>query len=155
MRRFTLTIFILLFLSSFCFAKEQKQTKVIEIYVGQSFTITLESNATTGYRWQFAKPLDKDMLELESSSYSGNNPKLIGSPGKQVWTINALKAGKTNIFFKYARSWEKGKPPIKEDSFVVIIKEKQADSPTATEKEAAGVRVSGDLTVANVNRKGL
>jgi inhibitor of cysteine peptidase len=122
MKKFGQSVFVLVLLSSFCFAQEAKQAKVIETYVGQSVTITLESNATTGYRWEFAKPLDKDMLELIRSSYSGSNPKLIGSGGKQLWTINALKAGKTTISFKYMRPWEKDKSPVKEESFVVIIK---------------------------------
>ena len=154
MKKLIQSVFILLFFSSICFAQEQKQVKVSETYAGQSFTITLESNATTGYRWQFARSLDKDMLELIRSSYSGNNPKLIGSGGKQLWTIEALKAGKTTIFFKYVRPWEKGKPPINEESFVIVIKEKQADSSNATGKESRGMRVSGDITVTSVNRKG-
>jgi len=147
------SIFILLFFSSFCFAQEQKEVKEIETYVGQSFTITLESNPTTGYMWQFAKPLDKNLLELIRSSHSVNNRKLVGSPGKQLWSINALKAGKTVIFFKYMRPWEKDKPPVKEESFVIIIKEKQADN-SITTGNSSNVRVSGDITVESVNRKG-
>ena len=159
MRKLIQSILILLFFSSFCFAQEPKQPKTIETHVGENFTIALESNATTGYQWKFTKPLDKDMLELISASHVINNPKLIGSAGKQVWTITALKSGKTTIFFKYVRPWEKDKPPIKEESVRVVIKEKQEDTSTLSQDAATGkgpskVRVGGDITVTSVNRKG-
>jgi len=126
MRKIIYFIFVLLFLSSLCFAQEAKQPKVVEVRAGKSFTISLESNATTGYAWQFAKPLDPNMLELKNEKYVTGNSKLVGSGGKQVWTLKALKPGKETIFLKYARSWEKDVPPVQEESFVIVIKEQQS-----------------------------
>lgn len=130
MKKLIQFILILLFLPSFCFAQEPKQPKTIETHVGENFTIALESNATTGYLWEFTKPLDKEMLELIRASHAINSPKFLGSAGKQVWTITALKAGKTTISFKYIRPWEKDKPPIKEESVIIVIKEKQENAST-------------------------
>ena len=101
--------------------KELKQTKVIEVQLGHNFTIALEANKTTGYEWQFAKPLDQSMVELMSLEYLINKTKLIGVGGKQVWILKALKIGKVNIHFKYVRPWEKNNPPVNETSFVIVI----------------------------------
>jgi len=124
MKRVINFVFVLLFACgvSFCFAEEQKQPSTIVVKPGEEFTITLDSNSTTGYSWQFARPLDKSLLELIITAHSIDKPKLVGSGGKQMWTIKALKPGKTNIFFKYVRPWEKDKLPAKKTSFMIIIK---------------------------------
>jgi inhibitor of cysteine peptidase len=138
---------------SFCFAAEIKENKLIEVQLGQNFTITLESNPTAGYAWQTAESIDKNMIQLIGSEYLQDkielkhipensedlkrNPKLRADPntlarlensrmgrgGKEVWTFKALKAGRTAISFQYVRPWEKNIPPVKEKTFTVIIKE--------------------------------
>jgi inhibitor of cysteine peptidase len=122
LKKFTHFILVFVCLISFCFAAQSKGPKVIETKVGQNFTITLGSNATTGYQWQFAKPLDESKLQLLSSDYLMNKTDLVGAPGKQAWVFKAIKAGKTTVYFKYVRSWEKNNPPKKEESFVIIIR---------------------------------
>ena len=119
-----LTHFILVFvcLVSFCFAAGPTGSKMIETRAGKKFTITLEANATTGYQWQFAKPLDESILQLISSDYLTDKTELVGAPGRQVWVFKALKTGKATIFFKYVRPWEKNNPPQEEESFVIIIR---------------------------------
>jgi len=116
--------FVLLFTwgATLCFAAEAKQAKAIEVKAGKEFTITLDSNATTGYLWQFARPLDKKLLELIITGHSVDKPLLVGSVGKQMWTIKALRPGKTDIFFEYVRPWEKNVPAAKKESFVIVIK---------------------------------
>ena len=94
----------------------------MEAQVGQSFTVMLEANKTTGYEWQFAKPLDKRMVKLISTEYLTDKTGLIGAGGKQVWVFEALKAGKAYIYFKYVRPWEKDVPPVKEEYFLIFIK---------------------------------
>jgi len=106
----------------FCLAQEPKQAKVIEAKAGESFTITLEANKTTGYEWQFAKPLDESMVHLVSSDYLVEKTELVGVGGKQVWVFKAQKAGETAISFKYVRSWEKDIPPVNEETFMIAIK---------------------------------
>jgi inhibitor of cysteine peptidase len=119
-----IVLFVLVFVSvvSFSFAGKLNQAKVIEAQAGQNFTIILKGNATTGYQWQFAKPLDENIVQLISSKYLADKTKLVGAGGKQVWIFKALKAGQTNISFKYVRSWEKNTAPQNEESFVIVIK---------------------------------
>ena len=119
MRR--IIILVLLLLSSYTFAETNDMTNTIQATIGKEFVITLDANATTGYQWQFAKPLDESILQLIRSEYLPDKTELVGAGGKQVWVFKALNAGKTAISFKYVRSWEKNVPPVKEASFVVII----------------------------------
>ena len=76
-----------------------------------SFVITLEANPTTGYQWSVVS-FDKDLLTLSSSYYQGPDSKLIGAGGHMLFTftLNKEKAypKTTDLFFSYARPWEKG-----------------------------------------------
>ncbi|MFA5271100.1 MAG: protease inhibitor I42 family protein [Candidatus Omnitrophota bacterium] len=113
---------ILLFISSISIslAENSMPEKIIEAQVGQEFTITLDSNATTGFQWQFKEPLDEAMFQLISLDYVVDEKNLVGSGGRQIWVLKALKSGEANISFKYVRSWEKDIPPEKEASFLII-----------------------------------
>ncbi|MCK9614430.1 MAG: serine hydrolase [Candidatus Omnitrophica bacterium] len=115
--------FALIFICSIplCLAENLTQDKTIKVEVGQNFTITLEANATTGYEWQFAKPLDENSFKLISSEYVADETNRIGAGGRQIWILKALKAGETVISFKYVRPWEKDTPPAKEESFLINV----------------------------------
>lgn len=121
MRIFPAILFIFTLITN-CSAQEPREAKLIEIQAGENFTISLEANATTGYQWQFAKPLDESAIHLISSEYLADKTGLIGSGGKQVWIFKALKKGRWSVAFKYLRPWEKNTPPEKEESFIIIIK---------------------------------
>jgi len=106
-------------------SNESVSSEVIKVNIGEEFTITLGSNKATGYEWQLAEPLDKDILLLVNSRYIINESKLIGSDGKEIWTFKALKAGRMAISFRYLRPWENNIPPVKEKTFAIMIEEQQ------------------------------
>lgn len=75
-----------------------------------AFIINLAANPTTGYQWSVMQ-FDKNLLTLTSSVYQRANTKLIGAGGNMVFTFS-LNKGKmypqaTELFFKYARPWDK------------------------------------------------
>jgi inhibitor of cysteine peptidase len=115
-------ILVLLSLSSYAFAETDDMTNTINATVSKEFVITLDANATTGYEWQLATPVDDKLINLVSSEYVPDKTGLVGSGGKSVWTFKALQAGKAQISFKYIRSWEKDTPPAKEITYSVNIK---------------------------------
>jgi len=84
----------------------------------------LDANATTGYEWRLANPVDDSLIDLVSSEYVADNTGLVGSGGRSVWTFKASRAGKAQISFKYIRPWEKDVPPVKEASYTVDIRGK-------------------------------
>ena len=96
---------------------------VVEAKVGEAFAITLESNGTTGYNWQFAKPLATKLVKLVHSHYIAPTTRLYGAGGRETWTFRALQAGETHIFLQYVRPWEKNVPPAKTEIIIVRIEE--------------------------------
>lgn len=97
--------------------------QVIEVKPGQEFVISIESNRTTGYEWQLAEPLDKDILELLKTDYIIGETR-IGAGGKEEWFFKVKAEGRVSIHLKYVRPWEKDKIPAREAVFVVAVGEK-------------------------------
>lgn len=95
--------------------------KPIEVLMGQKFAITLHANATTGYRWQLAKPLDNSIVEHLGNEYLKPRTRLVGAGGKEVWKFKALGRGKTIIAMKYIRPWEKDIPPVENVQFQIVV----------------------------------
>ncbi len=82
---------------------------------GHVFTLALEANPTTGYSWQAEGAGDVACVESEFISPAPPKegaPRLSGAPGRQLFTITALKEGKASIRLLYCRPWEKGKKPL-------------------------------------------
>ncbi|GGI80549.1 protease inhibitor I42 family protein [Legionella impletisoli] len=74
-----------------------------------TFQVTLPANPTTGFQWSI-KDYDKKRFEITNSQFVAPQKKLIGAGGSMVYTFK-LQPGKTypektNMLFKYARSWE-------------------------------------------------
>ena len=92
----------------------QHISKEVEVAVGDSFTVTLCSNASTGLRWtESAEIGDQTVVEQVDHKYvalseEGKKPPPPGTPGEEVWTFNALKQGKSTISMEYGQPWESG-----------------------------------------------
>ena len=86
---------------------EKDNGKNIEVHTGDIIRITLESNITTGYSWENADKIDKNILALDANDYvSDPNPEeLDGVGGNTVIVYHALKPGKTKIDLIYLQSW--------------------------------------------------
>lgn len=75
------------------------------------FTITLQSNPTTGFSW-FLSKYNQNLVEVISQKYVAPSSKLMGAPGYEVWTFQVTDAGfkvpqTMKIEMSYARPWEK------------------------------------------------
>ena len=101
--------------------------KAIDVELCKEFTVTLESNKTTGFGWDIAIPIDENIIKFMSCEYIAADTGLIGSGGREIWSFRAVCPGKTNISFKYIRPWEKDVPPAKNLTFNVVVKEPSKD----------------------------
>ena len=118
MKEFFLTlIFILLTLSL-----PVQAVQNIKVSVNHEFTLTLKSNATTAYGWQLAKPINGKLLKFLGSKYYPERTGLVGSGGVERWIFKALKCGKTKLYFKYVRPWEKGGAPVDMRTYLITIR---------------------------------
>jgi inhibitor of cysteine peptidase len=95
----------------------------VEMAVGDTLTVTLESNPTTGFVWTLADP--EGMLEVVSNEYvmdpTGFDPPPPGLGGVEVWTFKALRTGETTISMEYSRPWDGGEETVETFDFRVVI----------------------------------
>ena len=83
--------------------------KTINASIGKDFTISFESNAmSTGFEWW--TKFDPEYLSLINETYLSGNASLrmVGVPGKQVFTFAAKKAGETYAIMLSLQPWENG-----------------------------------------------
>jgi predicted secreted protein len=76
----------------------------ITINRGQKFTIVLESNPTSGFRWH--PTFDVSIINLISHDFRSTTATRIGSPGKDIFTFLAISSGSDKLKMIYRRSWE-------------------------------------------------
>ena len=91
-------------------------TRVV-LYVGDSLSVRLKSNPTTGFSWSVTD-LPVFLQQLDSKTETGKRGR-IGEPGSQYFTFKAKLAGESTLALNYARAFEKNTPPAK--TFVVSI----------------------------------
>ena len=94
----------------------------IEVEVGREFVIPLESNPTTGYRWQLIEPLDGRIVEFVGSEYKGQEGERKGAGGEEIFAFRAVSQGTAKISLGYMRWWESNRPPIQTQTFTVIVR---------------------------------
>jgi len=84
-------------------------TKELEVRVGDTFTVSLFSNPTTGFKWpDLGKIADETILKQVDHEYEAPDSDIPGAGGKEHWTFEALKEGKTTISMEYNQPWEGG-----------------------------------------------
>jgi len=89
--------------------------------LGQTIVLTLESNATTGYGWQLADPIDPKIIKFISSQYIAPKTELVGAGGKEEWAFETVGKGSAKIELKYVRPWEKDQAPVKTKTFILCV----------------------------------
>lgn len=89
--------------------------------VGARFSITLDSNATTGYKWRLSKAPDAKVLKPTGSKYYPPSEQIPGRGGYETWNFQTVGKGSANVTLEYIRPWEKGVPPVKSQTFTISI----------------------------------
>ena len=91
----------------------------LTVDIGKVIEVKLDGQISTGYSWEWVS---------NDSFTEADVPKIIlvdkmpGGHDITVFTLKAVKAGETKLFFKYHRKWENKSKPEKEYSVDVIIK---------------------------------
>jgi predicted secreted protein len=99
----------------------RKRPSTIESKVGDTFTIPLEANHTTGYSWHLGQPPDPAILKQLAEKYDEDNTDRVGAGGMETWTFQAMAKGTTTLVFEYTRPFEKNVPPAKTSKFKITI----------------------------------
>jgi len=102
---------------------ERDISKEVSVAVGDSFTVTLCSNPTTGFQWESAQISDKTVLQQVDYEFVPPKAKDVeGAPGKEIWTFKALKQGTSIVSMDYSRPWEGGEKGAWTFVLTVVVK---------------------------------
>jgi inhibitor of cysteine peptidase len=96
----------------------------VTLEIGQVFAVTLESNPSTGYGWEWVASPDsivEQVGEPEFKPRETGDPPLVGAGGWQVFTFQAAHPGQTTLTFVYRRPWEEDIEPLKTFSLHVVV----------------------------------
>ena len=110
-------------ISTVYFGQYPHVSKEVELVAGDSFTITLGSNRTTGFQWSEAAQIDdQSVLEQQAHRFVPPEEDDQGAVGKEVWTFKALKQGSTEVSMEYSRPWEGGEKTEWTFRLIVVVK---------------------------------
>ncbi|MBM4447422.1 MAG: protease inhibitor I42 family protein [Chloroflexi bacterium] len=106
------------------FGKQQDISQEVNVAAGDTFTVTLCSNATTGFKWsESAQISDQTVVQQTGHEFVAPDAKgLVGAPGKEVWTFKALKKGTSTLSLEYSRPWEGGEKGEWTFNLTVVVK---------------------------------
>jgi inhibitor of cysteine peptidase len=91
------------------------------LYVGDTLTIKLSSNPSTGYSW--GQP-EVSHLQLTSTDSEPGSSKRVGEPGFETFSFKATEAGESTLTLTYFRPFEKDKPPAQTFLLFLTIEER-------------------------------
>jgi len=95
----------------------------VEVAIGGSVIVTLDSNASTGFQWALVNISDEAVLEKAANTYEApEDTGIVGAPGKEIWTFSALKKGTSTISMEYSQPWPNGTKAAETFDLTVVVK---------------------------------
>ena len=95
----------------------------VEVAVGGSLTVTLDSNPSTGFEWVLVNIGDETVLKNVANTYEApEDTDMVGVPGEETWTFEALKKGTCSVSMEYSQSWEGGEKGAWTFTLTVVVK---------------------------------
>ncbi len=104
---------------------ESNNGEALTVYVGQTLTVSLSENPSTGYRWCVEDFKPKVLEQLETIfKPAGSNP---GTGGTKIFGFLARRVGETKLELAYQRPWAETVAP--EKTFSLKLKVIKASPP--------------------------
>lgn len=88
----------------------QKCPTLLDMKLGETLSLTVPENPTTGYQWKLAQPL-KLLSHQESYQQFEAEEGMVGVGGEKTFQFKAEKLGEELIELIHIRSWESSKQP--------------------------------------------
>lgn len=85
----------------------------VRLQVGQTLTLMLPSNPSTGYRWQPGKLTSGALRSLGPEVYSDpEHVGIVGSAGQSTWRFQAMAVGEERLLLVYQQPWAPEVEPV-------------------------------------------
>jgi predicted secreted protein len=94
---------------------------LVQLTTGDILEVHLKSNPTTGYMW-YVHPKSTPLLKLIGQSQTQAPQPGVGRPIFQIFSFQAVAAGKGVLLLHYVRSWEKPVPAEEQFDLRVSIR---------------------------------
>ena len=102
---------------------ESDQDRTYLLHRGDTLLISLPSNRTTGYGWDYLFSTvgllrqEGEMVYQQGKRAEG----MVGTGGAEIWKFMAVKKGKTSLCFSYLRPWERSIAPVKTTTWNITV----------------------------------
>ncbi len=94
--------------------------QTVDVAPNQQVNIKLDSNITTGFKWNLVTEPNSKILKLVSSKYNDPNTNAVGAVGSETWVFQAVGTGTTSLTLGYYRPFE-SRPPIQQFTVTVHV----------------------------------
>jgi predicted secreted protein len=97
--------------------------RTLRVTLGERFTVALDTGRTggQGYRWQFARPLDENVIAFVSR-HDEPSPDGSGSSIREVWTFRAAGRGSAQIDLEYSDRERVRSTPLRTIVYTVQVR---------------------------------
>ncbi|MFC1910863.1 protease inhibitor I42 family protein [Chloroflexota bacterium] len=109
------------------FVREFDTGKEVQVAIGGTLTVQLESNPSAGSKWELIDISDTDVLENIDYKFeaamikrAADSPPIVGAPGRELWTFKTLKKGKSEITMQNSQPLVGGTSGAKSFNLIVI-----------------------------------
>ena len=92
---------------------EQDSGSEVDVHVGDTVSIRLAENPTTGYRWNVAN-VDDSLVNIDDSEFVESPGSGIGGGGTRLITLSVRSPGVARASLKNQRPWEPTAAPIRQ-----------------------------------------
>lgn len=102
---------------------EADSGSTVEVAVGDSFTVCLRENPSTGYSWREEHSAGLELLSdrlLEPTP--SPSPGMVGVPGTREFVFRAATAGTQSVSAVYARPWDEDATGRKTFSLTIDVR---------------------------------
>lgn len=99
---------------------EEMNGQTITLKQGQTLSVSLSGNPTTGYNWEVDEVDQAILAPLGEAEYESDST-LVGSGGLYTFNFSAVETGTTTLKLKYYRSFEADVPPVENFEISVIV----------------------------------
>lgn len=108
--------------------KESDTGKEVKVAVGGTLTVELDSNPSTGFKWELMSISDPGVVEKTGEKFEAamikraeGSPPIVGAPGRELWTFKALKKGKSGVSMQYSQPWTGDTKGVRSFDLTVVV----------------------------------